>query len=195
MTDRIARAYARARTAAALRQYAASHSDLAALYKNLRENPYDETGHLVAADALEELHPGSPIPALVRKQFDTAGDRPENLWHEPVENSWDGTFPYAARLGQHGPFNVYLRHEGDPPMPGLSQGSNQRWVVHAVSRLPGSRDFGYTFEFPHERAHEIAMIFPAARRHITAEPRDDITQQEDANRFNDLMDEEERRRG
>lgn len=189
----------RARAYGPARRYAASSADLVGLFRRMRENPYDETGHLVAADAIEELHPDSPIPALIRRQFDTSGDRPDNLWYEPVENSWDGTFPYTARLGRHGPFNVYLGHEGDPPFPGMSQGSNQRWIVHAVSNLPGSRDFGYTFEFPHERAHEIPQMFPAAARHIYAQPiSGDYAEQArniESRRFEDAMDAEERRRG
>ncbi len=38
-----------------------------------------------------------------------------------------------------------------------------------MSRLPGSTDSAYTFEFPHEQAHLIPQMFPAASPHISTE--------------------------
>lgn len=151
-----------AKYAAALSE--SSSSNLHQLFKQARENPHDDTLHGALADALEEEHAGSPVPDLIRKQFGLGQytEPANNLWHEPVENSWDGTFPYAARLGKHGPFDLYLAHEGNHE----TQGENQRWVVHAVSNLKGSNDFGYSFEFPHEQAHLIPRYFPTASQHI-----------------------------
>ncbi len=175
-----------------------------ALLKAVRENPYEETLHGELADALEELHPDSPFPELIRRQFGLGqhaenGPR-DNLWHDPVQNSWDGTFPYTSRLGKHGPFNLYLGHEEpNDYRHGLFNGenSNARWVVHAVSPHPETRDTGFSFEFPHEEAHMIPQMFPKAGFHIRTSP-ENITpenQQQDAERFNDLMDEQERNRG
>lgn len=177
--------------------------NLHALFKTARENPHDDTVHGAVADALEEEFPGSPIPELIRKQLGLGQHREpqNNLWYEPVENSWDGTFPYAARLGKHGPFELYLRHEGHS-----QQGDNQRWVLHAVSNLKGSRDFGYTFEFPHESAHTIPQLFPTAAKHI--DPSEDASRSDfadptntppqrrnlEAGWFGDVMDRAERDR-
>ena len=145
----------------------ASERDLRNLFRAVRENPYDETLHAALADALQELYPDSPIHDLIRQKFSigphTGKDRQKNLWYPEFENSWDGSFPYTARLGRHGPFNLYLGHEGSPE---LYQGVNQRWIVHAVSRFPETRDTGYTFEFPHEQAHLIPQMFPTAGDHI-----------------------------
>lgn len=205
-----ARAYARALVGRC--RYAASERDLKALFKEARSNPYDHTLHGAIADALEEHH-GGPLPDLIRKQFGLGqhSEPSQNLWHEPVQNAWDGTFPYAARLGSHGPFSLYLAHEGqssdrfDP-----AAGSNQRWVVHAVSRLPGSKDFGYSFEFPHSEAHLIPQLFPAAAKHIDSNTSEkwkvlehgrmpqELTnaeyRQHEADLFDDKVDEEERSR-
>ncbi len=142
---------------------------LTALLKNLRQNPYESSAHGVFADALEEAYPDSPVPEMIRRKYGqgqhTEDDSNNFLWWEPFYNSWDGTFPYTSHVGTHGPFDVRLAHEGAPDSHG-GEGSNQRWLVHLVSRLPGSRDSGYTFEFPHEEAHLIPQLFPGASRHI-----------------------------
>jgi uncharacterized protein (TIGR02996 family) len=203
-----------------VRKYAMGHSrELAALFRAARENPHEHTAHGVIADKLEELYPDSPIPNLIREQFGFAtGEPKDNLWYEPVENSWDGTFPHTARLGQHGPFQLYLGHESPPYEPRdlapgrMNTGSgNSRWILHAVSTLPGSRDFGYTFEFPHEEAHRIPQMFPAAASYIDSQRYPGFGSSEDrpaqgfstyegfrnheARNFEDRMDAEERLRG
>lgn len=201
------------RRARAVRRYAAGQSDLAGLLRAARSDPYDATRHGVIADALDEAHPGNQIAELIREQYGMGQHADKgaknNLWYEPFENSWDGTFPYAARLGTHGPFDLYLRHEGGTaPFAGTrvhmaGESPNARWVLHAVSRLRGSRDSGYTFEFPHEEVHRIPQMFPAATAHINpvdrvatghwpAIARDE--RNEEAQNFDDRMDEEERNR-
>lgn len=193
-------------------RYSATPTDLAGLFRAARENPHEPTHHAVIADALDEAYPGNHVSGLIRRQFGFGeyGGRGEqnNLWYEPVENSWDGTFPYAARLGTHGPFDLYLRHEQpnierDNPAwrTGGSTGSgNARWVLHAVSRLKGSRDFGYTFEFPHESAHEIPRMFPGAEHYInrgnTPPENEEVMRlrQQEADRFNVQMDQREQLR-
>lgn len=154
-------------------RYSAGQGDLTNLMKRVRQDPYDVNLHGAVADALDETHPGNMVSELIRRQFGHGqyggqGER-SNDWYEPVNNAWDGTFYGHARLGAHGPFNLYLGHEGGPEQ-------TQKWVVHAVSRLPGSRDTGYSFEFPHEEAHLIPQMFPAASAHINAnELRGDMT--------------------
>ncbi len=182
--------------------------NLTAMFRQARQDPYEETGHGVIADALDEEHPGNHIGHLIREQFGLGehdGNPRHNLNYEPVENSWAGTFPYAARLGAHGPFDLYLRHESPPYQPAsLAPGRvnpaspNARWVVHAVARVnrrPELNDFGYTFEFPHEEAHRIPQMFPAAKAHINSTPKMGETfRSSEAQAFEDRMDEEERSR-
>jgi hypothetical protein len=134
------------------------------MLRRLRTNPYEDVAHGAFADALEETHPGTPLAPLIRAMygFDPSGERRENNRYDPFYNSWDGTFPYFAPIGTHGPFRLFLGHEGTPE----HQGEHQRWVVHAVSRFPETRDSGYTLEFPHEEAHLIPAMFPGAAQHI-----------------------------
>lgn len=189
-------------------RYGAGHGDLRSLLKAARENPHDETVHHAVADALDEVHPGHPVAALLRRQFglgEHGGSGPrDNLWYEPVENSWDGSFPYAARLGKDAHFGYYLRHES-PQSSGvnpITSGANDRWVLHAVSQHPGSKDFGYSFEFGHDEAHQIPRLLPSASAHIEPnEMRGDFThggrhnyRDAEAGSFDAAMDREENER-
>lgn len=182
------------RAVSAVRRYAAGPDrDLVNLFKQARENPYDETLHGAIADRIEETDPNSPFPELIRRQFGLGQhtEPRDNLYRDPFYNSWDGTFPYTARLGKHGPFNLYLGHEGGPQQ-------NQRWVVHAVAavnRNPAHDDSGYTFEFPHEEAHLIPQMFPGAAEHIDPthpHPWGDIQRESEAQEFGERMDAQER---
>ncbi len=174
------------------RRYSATPTSLVGLFRAAREDPYNNTRHAVIADALDEAYPGNHISGLIRRQFGFGehggeGER-NNDYYPKVENSWYGTFPYAAHLGQHGPFDVYLRHEG-------RQEQMQRWVVHAVARTHRNRaynDFGYTFEFPHEEAHLIPRMFPGASTMISDQEGGDISRDREAQIFDDKMDEQER---
>lgn len=186
--------------------------NLRAMFLQARQNPYGGS-HGYVADAIDDEYPDHPVADLIRQKFghgpyegqDTSNDF---MWYEPVQNSWDGTFPYTARLGTHGPFDVYLGHEGTPEQ----QGENQRWIVHAVARTTPHdhmNDFGYTFEFPHDQAHLIPRMFPAARQHIALDIEDDpnspyhpandslahdAERNREATEFGQRMDEEERNR-
>jgi hypothetical protein len=161
------------RYARAVKRYAMSNN-LQSLFRAAHSNPYDETLHGAIADAIEEEHPGSPFPEMIRKHYGSlnpTGEGANNLWYPEFENSWDGTFPYTARLGEHGPFQLYLGHEH--PGGGLqawtpsNPDSNARWILHAIAQ-PRRGDFvGYTFETGHENAHEIPRMFPAAERYIS----------------------------
>lgn len=181
-------------------------SDLRALLKQARANPDDTNLHGVIADALDEAHPGHPVADLIRKQFGYGpyggqGEK-DNLWHSAVENPGAGPFPHTAHLGTHGPFDIRLGHESPMGVDGNghlsdNQQHNARWVVHAVSWLPGSSGFRYNFEFPHEEAHLIPQMFPPAREYIAANPQhwgpnDHAIQ---AQQFRDRIDAEERARG
>lgn len=185
-----------ARVASMVARYAAGPDrDLVNLFRQARENPYDETLHGAIADRIEETDPSSPFPELIRRQFGLGQhtEPRDNLYHDPFYNSWDTTFPYTARLGRHGPFDLYLGHEGGPQQ-------NQRWVVHAVAavnRNPAHDDSGYTFEFPHEEAHLIPQMFPGAAEHIDPthpHPWGDIQREHEAQEFGERMDTEERDR-
>lgn len=151
-----------------VKRYSAGASDLARLLKEARRDSYNPALHGGIADELDDAHPGNKVAGLIRRQYglgehDGQGERDYN-WYEPFTNAWTGgAVPHAAHIGTDGPFNLHLRHEG-----GEAQGENQRWVVHAVSRLPGSNDSGYAFEFPHEEAHLIPQMFPAAAAHINS---------------------------
>lgn len=224
-------------------RYSATPADLAGLLRAARENPDEPTGHAVIADALDEAYPGNKVADLIRRQYGFGayggqGGRETVGEFGPFYNSWDGTFPYHARLGRHGPFDLYLAHEGDPPSyngdwyhtgwehasngmdeadyPGLPTGhdlqefrrgmdeyhngppeDNRRWVVRAVSRLPGSRDSGYNFEFPHESAHEIPRLFPGTRAEnfIRGDTGPGVVDRDrEAEQFDSAMDHEERNR-
>lgn len=197
------------RMASQVKKYAESSTDLAALLRRARSDPYDATLHGAIADALDEHAPGNKIADLIRRQYGLGqyGGQGEanNLWHDPFYAGYDNTHPYAARLGRHGPFDLYLLHEwaanhasSGGPSP------NDRWVLRAMSRLPGSRDAGYNFEVPHEQAYEIPAMFPPASAHINpAEfPSDsrfpfmDVAEhrESEARKFDERMDEEERNR-
>lgn len=150
--------------------YARPTDTLQGLLRAARENPYDANQHGVIADALQELMPDSPVPEMIRKQYGVGnyGGQGEqgNAWHPEFESSYDGTHPYFAPIGDHGPFKVYLGHEGTAQ----HQGPNQRWIVRLMSNLSGSRDSGYNFEFSHDQAHLIPLMFPGARLHISSDP-------------------------
>lgn len=154
-----------------VKRYSAGKSDLARLLKATRRDSYNPALHGAIADELDDAHPGSKVAGLIRRQYGLGehggqGERDYN-WYEPFTNAWTGgAVPHSVHIGTDGPFNLHLRHEG-----GEAQGENQRWVVHAVSRLPGSNDSGYSFEFPHEEAHLIPQMFPAAAAHISPHPR------------------------
>lgn len=180
------------------------YSTLASLLRVARENPHDTALHGAIADHLEELRPESAIPGLIRKHLGLEpGSHHENHWYEPVENSWDGSFPYKKKLGSAGPFDLYLGHEGGPEQ-------HQKWVVHAVSNLRGSRDFGYNFEWSHEHSHEIPKLFPSAAQHISDKDEKFYPHEHtngglmlvprwqhraiEAHRFGELMDRQERER-
>jgi hypothetical protein len=188
-----------------------THSpELAGLLKEARSNPEDTTLHGAIADKLEEMMPDSPLHDLIRQQYGLGqyggqGEKESTGEFGPFYNSWDGTFPFHARLGQHGPFNLYLTHEGEAAphdgewyhtgwehaSNGMDEGdypghihdlaefrrgmheyhngraeNPQKWVVRAVSRMKGSNDSGYNFEFPHEEAHKIPQMFPKAKKYI-----------------------------
>lgn len=180
-----------------------STDDLRALLAQARQDPHNEGLHGIVADALDEAHPGHPVAELIRKQFGhgpySGQERPNNLWHVPVENSWDGTFPYTADLGRHGPFNIRLAHEGAERPDGSRDDSNARWTVHAVSNQPGSQDFGYNFEFPYHQAYLIPAMFREAGKYIASDPdmklasSNDPSRRDEALSFGDRMDDQERR--
>jgi hypothetical protein len=175
-----------------------STPNLTNLLKQARSDTEDHSTHAVIADALDEEHPGTPISELIRKQYGFGvhgGQGAQGVRDDfaPFYNSFDGTFPFHARLGRHGPFNLYLAHNPED--------HNSRWVVRAISRLPGSNDSGYSFEFPYERAHEIPRMFPAAEKYIDKRelgssswaPMQD--RRDEARRFEERMDAEEAARG
>ena len=203
--------------------YGIGSSDLAQLLKRARSDPYDPTLHGAIADALDEAHPGNQISGLIRRQYGMGehGGQGEldNLWHDPMYAGYDNTHPYMAHLGRHGPFNLYLGHEGTPPHTDDENddvGDTQRWILRAASRLPGSNDVAYNFEFPHEEAHHIPALFPAAEDHISphtgprrgAEPAfpgaqtmmprewsNEEWRERESRAFDEAMDEQERNRG
>lgn len=159
-----------------------SSSTLAALLKQARVDPENTAGHGMIADQLDEEHPGNKISELIRKQYGLGehGGRgsQEPLYHDPFYAGYDGTHPYAARIGRHGPFDLYLLHDelgrdsSNPSLGNPTGGNHPRWVLRAASRLPGSNDVSYNFEIPHERAHEIPQMFPAVAQqgHINPAP-------------------------
>ncbi len=180
-------------------RYSAGTSDVQALLKNLRSHPYDTTQHGVLADALDEAYPGNRVAELIREQYGLGehggkGEKETHSAYAPFYNSFDGEFPYHARLGTHGPFNLFLGHEdlGDP---GSSE-ERPRWLLRAVSRFKDSNDSGYTFEIPHEEAHRIPQMFPAAQKHIDPSPPPPAfnpvgVRNYEARKFEDAMDREE----
>lgn len=182
--------------------YADRH-DLRAMLKALRSDPYDTQLHGVLADALEEAH-GSPLADLIRRTYGLGphaenGPR-DNLYHDPFYNAYDGTHPYFTELGDHGPFRVYLGHErpGDSTAGGpdaAHASGNTRWVIRAIDRR--TADSGYNFEVPHEEAHVIPQIFPAAAGHIDPNPEHPwglIQREREGRDFERRMDEQERER-
>lgn len=204
------------RIAGQVKRYAETSTDLAALLARARSDPYDPTLHGAIADALEEHMPGNKLSDLIRRQYGQGqyGGRGEanNLWHEPFYAGYDGTHPYAARLGRHGPFDLYLLHEGGGTdfHNDESANPNQRWILRAASRLRGSNDTAYNFEFPHEEAHLIPQMFPHASNYISRDINEDKTsayhpdndrlahsveRNREANEFKDRMYAEEASRG
>ncbi len=78
--------------------------NLTALFQRARNNSEDTSTHGLIADALDEEHPGSPIPELIRKQFGFGvhggkGEQESLDEFAPFFNSFDGTFPHHAPLG------------------------------------------------------------------------------------------------
>jgi uncharacterized protein (TIGR02996 family) len=177
-------------------------NDLRSMLTQIRSDPYDTNLQAVFADALEEAD-GGPVADLIRRQHGVGahtehGPR-DNLWEDPAGNSYDGTHPYYAQLGTVGPFDVYLGHE----RPGDNSGGrestgNHRWIVRAASRLGGSRDTAFNFEFPHTEAHLIPQMFPEAAKIIDPNPNHPwglIQREQESRDFERRMDEAERQLG
>ncbi len=165
-----------------------AHDSLPSLLKVARQTPHDATLHGAIADALDEAHPGNKVGELIRRQYGLgqhAGNGElGNLYYNGHQELNRRLMGGAADIGTDGPFNIVLRHHGNT--------NDNRWVVHAISRLPGSRDSGYTFEFPHSEAHLIPQMFPGAAEHIDPEhphPWGDIQRETEANEFNDRTNE------
>jgi hypothetical protein len=188
-----------------VKRYSLGSSDLAVLLKRARETPEDTHLHGLIADSLDETHPGNKIAEMIRKQFGQGqyGGQGEtnNLWHDAFYAGYENTHPYFMNIDRHGPFNLYLGHEGQASDRFEPQaGANQRWILRAVSRLPGSRDAAYNFEIPHEKAHELPRLFPRISRHISPDSsmkvtsNNDPSRQDEVNNFNDAVDEQERNR-
>lgn len=176
------------------------------LMTKIRSNPYEPTHQLMLADAVEK-NGDKWLADLIRSHHQDD----ENLWYPQVENSWDGTFPYTARLGKRGPFNLYLGHEGNQETDQETRinptggelfhpgGGNQRYVLHVISANRPTRDTGFSFEFPYGRAHEISQNIEAARRYLNsdisyADPQiGDVgrSREAEAARFADEMDRQE----
>lgn len=149
---------------------------LPGLLRAARQNPHEATLHGAIADALDEAHPGNHVAELIRRQYGLgqhAGNGPrEVVHHYPFgTRSSELTLHGTAPIGDDGPFDLSLGHEAEHRSTGAEYPTSMhRWVVHAVSRLPGSQETGYSFEFPHSEAWTIPDMFPGASAHIHSSP-------------------------
>ncbi len=190
---------------------------LASLLKEARENPDEPTIHGAIADAMEESYPDSPIPELIRRQYglgqhaESGSKADDTIWHSTFYGLYPNT-PNRIRtvsLGTDGPFEIHLGHSPNMGTSPSWERNHPRWVVHAVSTLPGTENRGYSFEFPHSQAHLIPQMFPKAASHIhpgthgivqrgkkwvQGMPHDENYRNQEANNFNDLMDRQEQNR-
>ncbi len=154
----------------ARKTFAEGTSDLGSLLASARANPHDAHLHGAIADALDEAHPGNKVSDLIRRQYGQGQYGGQGVQPD-VYTAPFGEFPTTGRnsatrrsaaLGNDGPFQVVLRHHHLPVDRGGT--GEERWAVHALMPADeAGHRVGYTFEFPHERAHEIPQMFPGTR--------------------------------